>query len=267
MKDTFFKSIGFTFFFALNQIFAADPLKMPEANTEGRIYTLNQMGAMNTRFADFEKNYIASLQPGQKVFDMGCAYGATVKEAAQIVDEVWANDLDLRHLEILKNQVKNENYAGKIRYSPGDFTKLTDLPENYFDKILASRVFHFFNGLQIEAALPQALKSLKSGGELHILVTSIYIKFAENFLPEYICRKEAGTPWPGYCENIWEINPAVKGHIPPQYHFLDLDTFTDIIKKYGFDIVKATYMEPLVPFQSTQNEFKDKGYLVIIARK
>lgn len=269
MKRIYFRNFVLTCLFIFSESIACDleSLEMPQADAVGRVRTLNQMGGMNTQFGEFEIFFIASLQPGQIVLDIGCAYGAVVKEAAQIVDEVWANDLEPRHLDILLAQLSQENYAPKIKCIPGDFTDLVNLPESYFDRILLSRVFHFFDGPKIKCSLEKVLKALKPGGDVHILVTSPYIKFAENFLSTYLARKEAGVEWPGYCDNIWEVNPAVQGLIPAQYHFLDVDVLADVVKMQGFDIVEATYMVTVSPFQSSQEAFKDKGYAVVIARK
>lgn len=161
---------------AWGQNVGAETIKKPKPNDENRVYTLNKMGAMSLTPGKVDQEYLNTLRPGQKVMDVGCAYGETVKAAALKGVQVWANDLDERHLQILKEEVENAGYKNLIHYVPGDFTGNITVDENTFDKVLMAHVLHFFDGPKVEQALVKALKILKPGGEIYILVTSPYMK-------------------------------------------------------------------------------------------
>lgn len=248
-----------------SQSFSAQELKKPEVNEENRVYTLNNMGAMNLNPGKIDQEYLKSLRPGHAVMDVGCAYGHTVKEAAEKGAQVWAIDLDKRHLQILENDIKNQRYKDQIHYVSGDFTQQNQLPNNFFDKVLMARVLQFMDGPRIEKALNLALKSLKPGGEVYILTSSAHMKAFQSCMADYKKRKEQGEKWPGYFTDMWERNEHHKNRIPQEYHLIELDVLEKAVKEAGFEIVRAEY--EALPYKSERVQLDGREYVTIVAKK
>jgi ubiquinone/menaquinone biosynthesis C-methylase UbiE len=126
---------------------------LPGKDVDGRTPTLNNMGAMTATIDQIAREFLNYLkQPHQQnyqVLEIGASYGAVALEAIKLDNIHYiANDLDLRHLEILECLAKSEeieNLEQKLELKPGKFPEQTDFAGNSFDAILVERVLHFFS--------------------------------------------------------------------------------------------------------------------------
>ncbi len=95
-------------------------LKMPEAEENGFIPTLNQMGYMTSTLDSFSKEFVdyASSNHSQKSLEIGAAYGVATLEALKRGAQMIANDLEEKHLQILRER-SPESLRKNLSLHPG----------------------------------------------------------------------------------------------------------------------------------------------------
>jgi 2-polyprenyl-3-methyl-5-hydroxy-6-metoxy-1,4-benzoquinol methylase len=121
-----------------------------------------------------------------KVIDFGCGTGVMSYELATNSHEVVGLDLDLRPVNLLKEDI---DYPDSITFMEGDlFDK--DLEENTFDAVIALDVLEHMNDDQLRKYMGKFRSLLKDGGEVIISGPT------ENFLYK-IGRKLAGQDFTG----------------------------------------------------------------------
>jgi ubiquinone/menaquinone biosynthesis C-methylase UbiE len=186
--------------------------------------------------------YLSSLKPGDEVLDIGCAYGDTVLKAGQKKVLIWANDIESKHLDVLKEKADQADFKNNITYRSGDFLT-TDFPEGKFDKILIASVLHFMTPKEIETTLTKIRALLKPGGKVYILTASPapYLKMSAAFKDLYTKKKEAGDLWPGYITNAKELLPQIKDSTPDTCTFCELETLKNTVAQSGLKIITARY--------------------------
>ncbi len=109
------------------------------------------------------------IQPGDKVLDIGCGFGETALEIAELVGpagEVVGIDCTDAFLEIA-NRERDEAGASNVRYEIGD-AQICDLPEAYFDVAYSRFGVMFFQSAV--RALRNAHRALKPGGKVCLIV-------------------------------------------------------------------------------------------------
>jgi ubiquinone/menaquinone biosynthesis C-methylase UbiE len=109
------------------------------------------------------------IQEGDKVLDIGCGFGETALEIAEIVGpagEVIGIDCTDAFLDIA-NRERDEAGASNVRYEVGD-AQVCDLPESYFDVAYSRFGVMFFQSAV--RALRNAHRSLKPGGKVCLIV-------------------------------------------------------------------------------------------------
>ena len=114
-------------------------------------------------YADF------GIQEGDKVLDIGCGFGETALEIAEIVGprgEVLGIDCTDAFLDIA-NQERDAAGAANVRYEIGD-AQVCDLPESYFDVVYSRFGVMFFQSAV--RALRNANRTLKPGGKVCLIV-------------------------------------------------------------------------------------------------
>lgn len=246
----------------------ASDIIMPAPTAENRVYTLNNMGAMNLNLSSqLEKQYLADLTPDDVVLDIGCAYGVTVKAALEKgVAGITANDLCPEHLLLLDKQVINHPLKDRVQYVPGDATiALTPLLGNQYSKILLSRVLMYMDGDKVTSLLGECHRLLQPSGKLYVLTTTPHLKSFVPCLPEYESRKAAGEIWPGYFTTMHDIDPTFKGRIPATYHHFDPDILNKAFETAGFEVESCGFEG--LPYVSDQYQHDGKEYATAIVRK
>jgi SAM-dependent methyltransferase len=114
-------------------------------------------------YADFD------IQLGDKVLDIGCGFGETALEIAEIVGptgEVVGIDCTDSFLDIA-NDERDAAGAGNVRYEVGD-AQVCNLPEEYFDVAYSRFGVMFFQSAV--RALRNANHALKPGGKVCLIV-------------------------------------------------------------------------------------------------
>ena len=114
-------------------------------------------------YADFD------IQLGDKVLDIGCGFGETALEIAQMVGptgEVVGIDCTDSFLDIA-NAERDAAGAGNVRYEVGD-AQVCNLPEEYFDVAYSRFGVMFFQSAV--RALRNANHALKPGGKVCLIV-------------------------------------------------------------------------------------------------
>lgn len=218
-------------------------LRIPQADSSGCfVPTLNKTGFMTTHLDPISQEFVnyAALSSGA-VLEIGTAYGIASLAALDKGAKVIANDLDIRHLKLLRSQVARKN-LGRLMLLPGDFPDdFNKIPDNYVDAILLCRVLHFFDGPKIERAVEKAYRLLKPGGKIFIVVDSVYLKFLSRFVPEYEARVKKGDPWPGIIHDVHEY--FNEPDLPKMIHVMDPETLTRVLENQGFIIEKMTFLD------------------------
>jgi len=101
------------------------------------------------------------------VLDLGCGTGTLTLfvKKSQPSAEVIGIDIDPHILSITKEKAIQAN--AQIRFDLGTAFNLP-YPDNYFDRVVSSLVFHHLRREDKLRALKEALRVLKKNGELHI---------------------------------------------------------------------------------------------------
>lgn len=241
-----------------------EELKIPQAEEDGKIPTLNQTGFMtpdqnsyNLSFIDFAANC------KHPVLDVGAAYGLTTLPALSRGAQVVANDIDGRHLLLLREQAE-EKLRKHLFLNKKRFPNETEFPDNSLGAILLCRVAHFLNEEEMEQAIKKMAKWLISGGRIFVITMSPYHHLLNEFLPNYLQKVDKNIPWPGVINNMHEIAPHLKTQIPNFLHVMDHDSLGKAFEKEGLKILKESLFDYTRP---NAKKSDGKGYYGIIVEK
>lgn len=225
-----------------------NPNIMPKPEPNGFVRTLNNMGYMTSGLDPYSQAFVdfAPGAPGP-CLDVGAAYGVASLNALSNGAKVIANDIDERHLEILRSRAL-ERLRERLTLLPGSFPDgITFAPES-LGAVLVCRVMHFFDGPTIERAATKIMSWLAPGGKVFVVGETPFIGTAKAFFPTYEARVKAGEPWPGIVENVASHDPKRAGNLPSRMHLLDEATLKRVFSGTGFMIEKlGTFARPEFP--------------------
>ena len=108
-----------------------------------------------------------NIQPGERVLDFGCGSLTLSIMAAQShpTAEFHGVDIDEKILSIANKKLAGTGLTIQTkRYDGGRLP----YPDNYFDKVMSSLVFHHLTLRQKYGAMEEILRVLKPSGTLHI---------------------------------------------------------------------------------------------------
>jgi len=109
----------------------------------------------------------ARIEKGHRVLDLGCGTATLtiIIKKTQPNAEVIGLDTDPQILEIAKSKVTNAGLDIVL-----DFGTAIELPypDNYFDRVFSSMVFHHLTRGNKVQALKEVFRVLKPRGELHV---------------------------------------------------------------------------------------------------
>jgi len=187
--------------------------------------------------------------------EVGAAYGVTCIAAVKKGATVIANDLDARHLEILRSQLSDEEQS-RVLTVTGSFPHALQLADNSISSICIANVLHFFDGPSIDEALAQSYRMLIPGGRLFVCIVYVDMK---NYCPIFEDviepNRRAGTASPNYLNlheylRIWLAKPETKQAMPEgpfdmysivrdnisagMYYMMKLDEFS--LHRFGFEV-------------------------------
>ncbi|MBA4145427.1 MAG: methyltransferase type 11 [Cytophaga sp.] len=108
-----------------------------------------------------------SIEPGYRILDFGCGSLTLSIMAAQMYPEAeyYGVDIDEKILSIASQKIKAANQHIMIQHYDG--TRLP-YPDNYFNRVMSSLVFHHLTLRQKYKALDEIYRILKPLGEVHI---------------------------------------------------------------------------------------------------
>jgi SAM-dependent methyltransferase len=181
----------------------------------------------------------------ERVLEIGAAFGtATLKALARGVT-VDCNDIEPRNLAVVQNRYSTTTNgtndsatgdSGKLRLLPGAFPEeLSGLQAGSYKAILACRVFHFFRGAKVDAAIKKMADLLQPGGKLYVVCETPYQKNWRRFLPQFEERVAAGEEWPGEIPDATQGESTGRGAaaLPKFVHHLTTDILERTAKRAG----------------------------------
>ncbi len=233
---------------ACAMLLTTNMIKMPDPEPNGFVKTLNNMGFMTSQLDRFSQEFadFAPQAPGP-VLDVGAAYGVATLEALNKGARVIANDIDSRHLEILRDRVPEPNKT-RLELLAGAFPEELTVKPGSLGAVLVCRVLHFFDGPKLDQSARILFDWLASGGRVFIVAETPYLKNFQSFIPTYEARRAAGDPWPGFIDDVMAIAPERGASLPPKMHFLDPEVLTRVFRAAGFIVEKAeTFARPEFP--------------------
>jgi SAM-dependent methyltransferase len=215
-------------------------LKMPDADSNGFVKTLNNMGFMTVALDEFSKEFVQfAVESKDPVLDIGCAYGNAVLPALQGGARVFANDVDPRHLEIVAARASEVGVEEQLVTLPGGFPDGLDIQASTLSAVLACRVFHFFDGPTIERAVKKIASWLKPGGKFFLVSETPYVGGVKPFIPIYEERIQQGDKWPGYIDDFMKVDPVRGKDLPKTMHLLDENVLRRTFEAAGFVVERA----------------------------
>lgn len=213
-------------------------LQKPEAEKNGFVKTLNNMGYMTSTVDPLSESFVEySKKCANPVLDIGAAYGIATKKALLVGANVIANDIEEGHLQILSEEVSDEERK-RLTLLPGDLNHLT-LKNESVSAVLVCRVLHFFNGSQIEAVAKKIFDWLVPSGRVFIVAETPYLNNFRSFIPEYEKRKLAHELWPGFIVDVMAVAPERGQFLPKQMHLLDPEVLRRVFESAGFKTVEC----------------------------
>jgi SAM-dependent methyltransferase len=227
------------------------------------VSTLNQQGYMLTTLDEYSEALLnfAPYAPGP-ILDIGTAYGFMALSILKTGAYVIANDMDVRHLDILHSCTKKEYLShlelrvGKI---PGD---IHFLPQS-LGAVFASGVLHYLSDEEIQRAFADIFLWLKPNGKFFFVSSTPYTKYFESFRPAYEENKRKGHLFPAFIEDTSIYYPHIHKQIPKKMNLLDEKTVAHLLYATGFHIEKMS----LFNIQGTINPEKDIVMVGAIAIK
>ena len=207
------------------------------------ISTLNQMGFVTKSldpfsqlFVDYAKNTEAPC------LDIGAGFGVATLSALKQGARMIANDIDQRHLDIIKSEAKKINCSQNLELSFGLFPQQLIFDADSIAGILICRVLHFYPGEVIQEGLKKCYHWLKKGGKIFIIADSIYHRVMKDSLVAYFSKKEAGELFPGMISNFnTAVGPELGRHLPEAFHLFDTDILSRLLLEAGFSVEKVEY--------------------------
>jgi SAM-dependent methyltransferase len=206
-------------------------------NTHG---VMHKMNPISKSFVEYAKTCHGT------VLDIGSAYGiATIPILQNSTDvKVIACDISRKHLDELSNQAREldekngTNLLSRLTCLESKFPYF-NLEENSLDAVLASHIFPFLTGKEIEEGFAKLAKFLKPNGILYVTSYSIYNKVMKEYIDTYKSRKEKGDKWPGELEDAsqhWDKDNPLTAILPKKLNHLEPCLVESILKENNFKI-------------------------------
>ncbi len=204
-----------------------------------RVGTRNRTGWTSNVLNEVAEMFVEACGPGVSALEIGAAYGVATLPALARGAKVLANDLDPVHLDRLWNECPPANRE-RLTLLAARFPRNVKLPGEAFDLALASNVFHFFTGRQMETGAESLRYWLRPGGRVFVQAATPYMAPFQDFLPEYERRREDGIYFPGWIENTREYSRHGRlGEIPKSIHLLDEEVLARVFTAAGFEIERC----------------------------
>jgi ubiquinone/menaquinone biosynthesis C-methylase UbiE len=225
-------------------------LELPTAQTDGRIQTLNRKGATSP-YLDYATQAFIEFSGNKKVLEVGGAYGLVMSEVFKRFPKTTyhLNDLDGRHLYLAARYLRDQKIAPQVLkdqtlFIPGNIVDM-DIKDKY-DAILVARVLHFMNPEDLNKAIENMYRALRSGGRVYVVAITPYVKRYQSFIPEYHKRLKQGIEYPGYVRSLYDwideesTSSDQKKQISDQpFMFLDDAVLRRLLTQAGFKMIEC----------------------------
>ena len=217
---------------------------MPKGWGNGLIPTMNQTGCMFERIDRYAEDFIALAGSCQgRVLEVGCAYGVATLTALEQGANIVACDLSLEHLQVLGDRAKPEHHE-RLNRVVGRLPEMDFAPAS-FEAILCSRVLHFLEGDDVDAAVRRMAGWLVPGGRMFLVADTPYGIWRKK-IPEFEAGKARGDRWPGMMVGLGKYlaNGPTDRDIggPPLMNLLDPEILERTVTGAGLDVVRCTYI-------------------------
>ncbi len=151
----------------------------------GKFKTFNQTGPIVNNLDEISEEFLNSITENVMVLEIGAGFGYVAHKALEKGAEVYANEIDERHLEIIQKNApsykKNRLHLINSKF-PFNISSVK-LKVNSLDAVLAQRVLHFLKGSQLERGAKVIYDLLKPGGRVYVTVNSPYANNKKKLLP------------------------------------------------------------------------------------
>ena len=205
------------------------------------ISTNNKKG-FTYELTSFGKAFInVASKSSRPVMDIGAAYGIATLPAVLTGAKVIAVDIEDKHLDTLRASLDTmllpHLETRKARFP--DF----DMPSGSLGAVYMSQVLPFLTGKEIELGAHKIYDWLAPGGEVFVVSFTPYISHVSSFIPLYESRKQHGTRWAGYIDDLsrFSDHPGIFSHLPNQIHHIDADDLRVAFEEAGFIIKDLRY--------------------------
>lgn len=245
---------------------APDLVALPPVDpTTGFHPTLNRMGGMSPTLDRYTQAFVdaAPFAPGP-VLDVGAAYGNATIAALATGARVVANDLDARHLAILKARVPAA-WSARLATRAGAFPDDLAFAPGSLGGALLARVLHFLDGETLADGLARLHGWLAPGGRVYGVAVTPHLNKLRPFMPTYEARVAAGRPWPGEVDDVTAYDPEGTAGLPRAMHFLTPEVVARALADAGFHVEEATYFQR--PAYVGEMRLDGRETLGFIARK
>lgn len=228
------------------------------------IPTLNKFGYMKSELEEFSGAFINYAQYAlNPILEIGPAYGWITHRALEAGAKVVATDISKEHLEVLLKDTPKDK-LDNLSVMWGKFPDEVDFPEGYFDIILASRIFHFLEGVEVEEGLDKVYKWLSRGGKFICTNCSIYHSSVKGKMQSIFEKRIANKKkWPGIVRSHQEQDEVHKEYSRDFLNVFHIPQLEELLPQHGFKIDRIN----LFDYPSDPWPDDDKGHIGFIATK
>jgi SAM-dependent methyltransferase len=216
-------------------------LVIPHPSENGKIKTLNNMGYSDTGLEKEYEHFINLLpRDNGPILDIGAGFGIASLLALQRGLEVVANDIDKRHLFVLR-QLTPKTLLHKLHLNPSKFPTNLEFEKNSFSSVLMIAVIHFLRPQEIIEGLKKMSYWIKPGGCVHIVSMTPYHHLLKKFRPVYENRIKENKKWPGIIEDPKSFFPEISEHMPHYFNLMDEIILEDLLREANFNVVHTSF--------------------------
>lgn len=178
------------------------------------------------------------------LLDIGAGDGRVVIACLGEGKKVIANDIDKRHLNIIKQQTPS-HLLPNLTTNSDKFADNLTFTKHSLSAIHFNQILGFLTPEQIERGIKQIKKWLVPGGKVYIVNYTPYNTTAEKFIPIFERNLKDGISWPGYIPRLRDYcrDQSVMYNLPDiSATLLDPITLEKHFKSEGFIIEQAKYI-------------------------
>lgn len=233
------------------------------ARIKDEIPTLNQFGYMKEELDEYSRDFLEYASKTDKpVLEIGTAYGWVALQALERGATLIANDVSEEHLSILLHNTPEDD-LNKLFLIPETFPQQVNLPDASVSAVLASRIFHFLDGIEIEKGLEKIYNFLIIGGKFYFTACSYYhYSVKEKMLNTFNEGISQGIKWPGLILNQRASAPDHAPYVQELLNVFDIPQLEALLPKHGFIIDRISLFD-----YPNDTDSKGKGHVGFVATK